>query len=836
MWPLLGREIRAAIGGEGGEAADAESFTGIAVRDGWTVGDVLIALDLNGLDGHAHVDAYLRGGGLAIVTSRAGERCVRVADTFEAFKRLAAFMRSRVTCPVVAVAGANGKTTTKDMIAAVLRGGDRLVTATRGTENGHYGVPLTLLDRTLSRDAPPSALVIEIGIDAIGAMRNHAALARPDFAVITSLGEEHLRGLIDAETASREELEVLSTGAHRIDEGAPIIGDFDGNKRTVTIGEIALDVALPSAVHARLAALAANVGVTLGRSAREIEAGFRAFRASPGRAEIVALGRDVVLVDDAFNASPASMRVALELAHEPAWAHRPRAVLLGDMLDLGNATARCHAALVPVLADLRGAHLRLFGDAMAAVHAELSSTPHELGSLIHVPSRADPLDLLDGVWGALEGALVIVKGSRGMRLERVTSALRRAYTSPRPLPPRPSFGEEFLTVGVTGTNGKSTTTTWIAQMLAKKFGAVARATTLGYFLGEERLDHALDFDGFVAALGEAHARGARTAALEVTSESLHHGFAKIWPFRIAVFTNLTHDHLDVHTTPEHYLASKAQLFMHLPPGGVAVLNACDPASTLLREVLPAGVKWLQYGVGSRGAPAPDVDLFVRDTTSPILLERSAALSAFPREITLPFTSDVFVENALAAALGAFAAGVPVDAIVRSLATLALPAGRFEMVSDKPRVVIDYAHTPDALTRTIAAARTMVSRSPRGSARVILVFGAGGDRDTRKRAPMGRAAAEADVVIVTNDNPRTEDPMSIARDLTSAIGKHASVTIELDRARAIEVAITMAHDDDVVLVCGKGHETHQTIGRERLPFSDRDVALQAMTQRKPQRMY
>lgn len=871
MWPLFGREIRRAIGGEGASADDA-TFSGVAVRGGWQPGDVLFALDLNGEDGHAHVAEYLRDGGKLAIVARDydGTGVLRVDDVYEAFKRLATWMRPRFTFPVVAIAGANGKTTNKEMTRAVLTGGGHRVSATHGTENGHYGVPLTLLDRAHVVDAVPSALVVEIGIDEVGTMHGHAAIVRPDVAVITSLGEEHLRGLRDERTAATEELElfafeprarrILDTSSERLldlvaeqkagditvvdagDERALArarandhasrveyrIGPFDGTARELTFdisgGQGVVRVPLPGEAHARLAALAVATGHALGRSVREIEEGFASFRPVRGRAEVLRLDRDLVLVDDSFNASPDSTRLAIGLLHEAAWAHRPKAIFLGDMLDLGAATDAAHATLVPELRGLRGAHIRLFGDAMERVYRAIIETPHELGSLAHAPARDDPISLLDGPWASLEGALVVIKGSRGMRLERVASAIERAYAKPRPLPARPSFAKDFFTVGVTGTNGKSSTTTWIAALLARKHAVVARATTLGYYVGDERLDYPFDFDGFVDALGEAHRRGARACALEVTSEALQHGFAKVWPFHVGVFTNLTHDHLDVHTTPEHYLASKAQLFVHLEPGGVAVLNACDPASVLLREVLPPSVSVLTYGVASRGEPQGKVDLFAH-TQAPanrVVLERSTRAQVFPAELTLGFPAlDIFVENALAAALGAWAAGVSAEDVALGLSEVELPEGRFEVVAERPWIVIDYAHTPDALSRTLTAARRFAS-----GGRVVLVFGAGGDRDTRKRGPMGAAARLADVIYVTNDNPRTEDPMAIARELVGGIGAHPHTTIELDRASAIESAIEAASPRDVVLICGKGHETDQTIGTTRHRFSDREVARAA----------
>ncbi|HEX4513353.1 MAG TPA: UDP-N-acetylmuramyl-tripeptide synthetase, partial [Polyangiaceae bacterium] len=625
----------------------------------------------------------------------------------------------------------------------------------------------------------------------------------------------------DAETAAREELSLLAIEPRpaRITADGARIGPFDGTGRDVELLGVRVRVPMPGEHHARLAALAIATALALGRTPRTIEEGFASFVPPPGRARIARLDRDVVLVDDTFNASPGSMRAAIALAREPAWSARPKALFLGDMLDLGDASARAHMDLVSELAALTGAHVRLFGDEMRRVADALSSSS-TLASIAHAPSSADPTTLLDGVWASLEGALVIVKGSRGMRLERIANAIARAYSRPRPLPDRPSFAGDFFTIGVTGTNGKTSTTTFASRILSRAHSTnVVRATTLGYFIGAERLDHPLDFDGFVAALGEAHARGIRHAVLEVTSEALQHGFAKVWPFRVGVFTNLTHDHLDVHTTAEHYLASKAQLFMNLERGGAAVLNACDPASALLREVVPAGVAIFSYGVASRGEPEGDVDLFVREFRpgTPVAVERSARLRDFPSPIELRAPSAIFVENALAAALGAFASGVSASEIALALAEAEPPRGRFERVRDVPRVFVDYAHTPDALARTIAAGRAIAHEN-----RVIVVFGAGGDRDTRKREPMGRAASAADVVFLTNDNPRTEDPAAIAADIARGLRDHPNVIVELDRARAIAMAITEARDDDVVLVCGKGHETDQIIGTKRLPFSDHEI--------------
>ena len=186
-------------------------------------------------------------------------------------------------------------------------------------------------------------------------------------------------------------------------------------------------------------------------------------------------------------------------------------------------------------------------------------------------------------------------------------------TAPRRVPIPPAWSKQLFTVGITGTNGKTTTTAWVAaalRRLSKATGAgpVARATTVGFFLDDERVLLEKSYTGFVDGMATCFERGGRFAAVELTSEALAKGFAKAWQSNVGVFTNLTHDHLDAHGSPEHYLASKAQLFVSLQPGGTAVLNAGDPVFELLSEIIPAGVKVLSYAVPSRGAVQGTPDL------------------------------------------------------------------------------------------------------------------------------------------------------------------------------------------------------------------------------------
>ncbi len=398
------------------------------------------------------------------------------------------------------------------------------------------------------------------------------------------------------------------------------------------------------------------------------------------------------------------------------------------------------------------------------------------------------------------------------------------------LPSPPAWHSELLTVGVTGTNGKTSTTRWVGAILGAAARPVAMATTLGSFLDDVPLDVAMTWDGFLQTMRECRDRGGRFASIELTSEALARGYAKAWPCKIGVFTNLTHDHLDAHGTPEHYLASKAQLFVHLPPGGTAVLNGADPSSDLLAEVTPSGVRVLRYAVPSRGVTTAPIDLRAtrvdpswRGTT--ITLDAAASMGAWPREITIRAIGDVYAENALGALLAGVTAGVPVDAAVAAMAAVAPPRGRFEVVHERPYVVVDYAHTPDALGRTLAIARQLCK------GRLSVVFGAGGDRDRKKREPMGEVAGIADVIVLTSDNPRSEDAGAIAGAIKRGIADRSKVTFEIDRAKAIALAIERAGDDDVVLIAGKGHEAGQTIGTVTRPFDDIEVSLAALERRR-----
>ena len=402
----------------------------------------------------------------------------------------------------------------------------------------------------------------------------------------------------------------------------------------------------------------------------------------------------------------------------------------------------------------------------------------------------------------------------------VTDTRRAAAVAAAAFHGEPAAGLRL--VGVTGTNGKTTTVGMLRHLLDEPAARAASIGTLGILVGGagEPLDggSGLTTPGPVElqrVLRVLHDRGVRTVAMETSSHALDQRRVEGLVFAAGVFTNLTRDHLDYHGTMEAYFAAKAMLVGQLAADGVAVVNADDRAW----DSLPAAPRTVRFGLGAAA------DVRARNVRSTPDGSRFAlVLGRDSRDVVLPLIGDFNVANALAAAATAWALGVDVDIIAERFATMPQVPGRLEIVNERPTVLRDYAHTPDSLERAIAAVR------PFTAGRLIVVFGCGGDRDRGKRPVMGEIAARgADLAIVTSDNPRTEDPERILDDIEAGMQNVPHERIE-DRRDAIARALDLAGPDDVVLLAGKGHETYQVRGTTRLPFDERQIVNEIVTER------
>jgi UDP-N-acetylmuramoyl-L-alanyl-D-glutamate--2,6-diaminopimelate ligase len=360
------------------------------------------------------------------------------------------------------------------------------------------------------------------------------------------------------------------------------------------------------------------------------------------------------------------------------------------------------------------------------------------------------------------------------------------------------------TVGVTGTNGKTTTT----QLLAAIFEAQGwRTETIGTLTGTRTTPEAPVLQATLADLCD---RGVTAVAMEVSSHALDQHRVDAVHFAAATFTNLSQDHLDYHHSMEEYFAAKARLF---EPGraGVAVVNADDPWGRRLLDNL-----------AQRKSPA--IPYSLADVSDLQLTSGGSTFRWDGVEISVRLGGRFNVYNALAAATTARELGVSGGAVADGLAAVKTVRGRFEPVdAGQPfTVLIDYAHTPDGLEQALMAARELAER------RVVVVFGAGGDRDHAKRPLMGEVASRlADVAVLTSDNPRSEDPDLIIAEVRAGAMGAGRLIVEVDRARAIAAALASAEPGDVVVIAGKGHETGQEIGGRVVPFDDADVTMSAL---------
>jgi len=402
---------------------------------------------------------------------------------------------------------------------------------------------------------------------------------------------------------------------------------------------------------------------------------------------------------------------------------------------------------------------------------------------------------------------------------------------------------ELQLVGVTGTNGKTSTTYLVESIWQAAGRATGLIGTVETRFADERsrslntTPESLELQQLLRAMRH---RGVDHVVMEVSSHGLEIGRTGGCRFGVAAFTNLTQDHLDFHTTMERYRDAKLLLFRELlDPGGTAVIHLDDLNAPCFVEAARArGAEVL--GV-SRSRP--DADLAVRRTDASLVESRvELQVRGEAMELHCPLLGSFNVDNLIVAVGVALATEVAPEAIVAGVASCPQVPGRMERVdpgrADLPTVLVDYAHTPDAVEKLLLAVR------PLGEGRLITVFGCGGDRDRSKRAPMAEAVARySDRAVATSDNPRTEEPERVLDDVEAGLGTMAATDWTAladceggyvrcgDRREAIALAIAIARPEDTVVIAGKGHEDYQIIGHERLPFDDRVEARRCLAQRE-----
>ncbi len=402
--------------------------------------------------------------------------------------------------------------------------------------------------------------------------------------------------------------------------------------------------------------------------------------------------------------------------------------------------------------------------------------------------------------------------------QRISAIAGRFYGEP---------SRALAVTGITGTNGKTT----CCQLLAQLFTALEAPAGVIGTLGAGLLGAAPQDTGFTTPdavatqrlLAELRAAGARRVAMEVSSHSLAQGRVAAVRFHTALFTNLSRDHLDYHAGMDAYRDAKARLFRQ-PGLQVAVVNLDDPAGRTIAAELPAHVRRLGYSAQGRGAELR----VVRADFGAAGIRARIATPWGTGELSSPLPGAFNLANLLAVIAAACGQGFALDAVLAAVPRLRAAPGRMQEVGGgRPRVIVDYAHTPDALAQTLAALR------PATEGRLWCVFGCGGERDRGKRPQMGAVAARgADLLVLTSDNPRGEDPQGILAEILAGLSapQRATVAVMADRRRAIEHAIAAAAAEDCVLIAGKGHETWQEIHGVRWPFDDAAVARAALAAR------
>jgi UDP-N-acetylmuramoyl-L-alanyl-D-glutamate--2,6-diaminopimelate ligase len=398
--------------------------------------------------------------------------------------------------------------------------------------------------------------------------------------------------------------------------------------------------------------------------------------------------------------------------------------------------------------------------------------------------------------------------------------------------------QQLVLVGITGTNGKTTTSYLLASIFEAAGIRCGRIGTVGYQVGDREVDATRttpEAPEVQRLLRDMVTQGCGACVMEVSSHALALGRVEYLHFSAAIFSNLTRDHLDFHRDMEDYFRAKRHLFELLPPGGIGIANLDDRRGA---EFAAAAPRPVTYAIDAAADVRPGPLSFSLDGLSFEVRTPRGTIA-----LRSPLVGRPNAYNILAAVATAMALDLPFNAIEKGIAVLALVPGRFQVVSspsDDVRVVVDYAHTDDALKNLLETAR------PLATGRVITVFGCGGDRDRAKRPLMGAVAARlSDLIVVTSDNPRSEDPEQIIEEIKRGIvvpadrmppkgqlGPKATPWLAIpDRKAAIERAIKDAHGGDLILVAGKGHEKYQVIGDRVLPFDDVEVAKSALALRR-----
>lgn len=477
--------------------------------------------------------------------------------------------------------------------------------------------------------------------------------------------------------------------------------------------------------------------------------------------------------------------------------------------------------------------MELFQGLGFMVSSELAST--EISGLAYDSRKVAPGNLFvaipgykdDGTRFAEEalakGAAAVVeeKGSGGRTIVCPNSRKALALLSDR------FYGHpsgKMKLVGVTGTNGKTTTSYLIRSILSVAGEKTGLVGTIRYLIGEKEFPapnttpESLDLQRLLADMvGE----NVTAAIMEVSSHGLALDRVAGCEFKVGVFTNLTQDHLDFHPTMEDYLAAKLRLFEMLTPEGVAVVNADDPACSRVIAAAPRA-RIITYGLTTESrVRAKALTLSPRGTRFVVSYEGREV----PVALNLPGKHNVY--NALAAFSAGLALGFKNGTITKGLEAVKGVSGRFELVNaGQPfAVIVDYAHTPDALERLLNAAREITQGN------VLCVFGCGGDRDRKKRPLMGGIATRlADCAIITSDNPRTEAPEAIVREIEAGVIPGTRYEVIVDRREAIRRGIVLAREGDAVVIAGKGHEDYQILGTTKIHFDDREIAREALKDR------